>query len=370
MHVWLGVTGTLVLCGLAICRIHRRYLRIARAQLLHSAKRHAATLLAPSPGLLLALVLLADAAALSVVHTVWTFVLNGLYLTAGLASATVVPYLIGCGFAARESRRFAPRLAAKVRNAEVVGLSPRALERLQRADLLSEHDLYLLCRENGLTAVFHRERQEHALRLISLSQSVPLVRLLALLAWQPQVTPLDVTALLNSIVLYTCTVGLPMLGIAAAFKPRSPVTIAFNLLCALIALANVAFDLPHRLLELHGRASGTHGSRALSTAEAMQATADFVHEVGKRWLVDGRRSLMFSDGSSGEAVAESLLNLVFRLKEEQIFCLQRQSWTNEQLQLATRYTSSGASSEGVHLTRKLRRRQRALTAPQDAKVVV
>ena len=254
---------------------------------MHSAGRRLATLLAPSPALLLALVLLADAAALSVVHTVRMFVLNGLYLTAGLTSATVVPYLIGCSFAARESRRFAPRLAAKVRNAEVVGLSPRALERLQRAELLSEHDLYLLCRESGLTSVFNRERQEHALRVIRLSQSVPLVRLLVLLAWLPQVTPLDVSALLNSIVLYTCTVGLPMMGIAAALEPRSPVALALNLLCALLALANVVFDLPHRLLERHGRASDTHGSRALSTGEATQATADFVHEVGKRWLVDG-----------------------------------------------------------------------------------
>ena len=79
---------------------------------------------------------------------------------------------------------------------------------------------------------------------------------------------------------------------------------------------------------------------------------------------------MRSDASSRDAVAESLLNLVFRLKEEQICCLQRQAWTDEQLQLATRYTSSGASNEGRHLTRTLRQRQRVLTAPRDAKVVL
>ena len=52
---------------------------------------------------------------------------------------------------------------------------------------------------------------------------VPVLRPLAMLAWTPHASALDIAQLLNSLVLYTCTVGVPSIGMIAFFEEHRQV---------------------------------------------------------------------------------------------------------------------------------------------------
>ena len=191
----------------------------------------------PSLFKLLVLTMLADTTVLLTIGTTIHFQLTGVLIPTAITGTLSSIYLIGCLIAAFEARHFGKRFESKVRNAEIIGLHPVEVERIvsgldpldksqrivdgfnpnrRRPGLFSrlcgclwrilccgrrrgprvdhyavEYALFTLCRSRGLVGVFERERREHALRLMPLSRSLPFVRLLRLLSYQPEATPLD-----------------------------------------------------------------------------------------------------------------------------------------------------------------------------------
>lgn len=530
-QIWAALGGALALLLLACARAHRRQLRIVVAKLCHHLPRALAQLLAPSLLTHLALVVMADVAVLLLVLAIGDFLLADLHLPLVLSGGALLTYLCGCLIAAHEPRRFVARFEAKVRLAEVSGLSPldvcRVREGLQRrlrqprqprrgrreghpdgardgghaarlpdgassrrllgvdtsvaalvpptpgggtTQQLGSHRaprngllrrawawlrgpvgrtragcthraiecaLFRLCCERGLAHAFQRERALHAVRTMTLSQSIPGLRLLLLLSWQPRVTPLDVSGTLNALVLYSCTVGLPCLTIAVyvhtpyapaeyarfAYTPRFVGLLVCHALCGSLALASILLDLPQRLLVRHARRVDGDDTRALTSHEGMQAAAEYIRRVAEKALVLARNTCVAAPERAGAQLAipvagdvtggdltsaaaapssapastsaaasiaasaapgdsgpsadtragsledvlqeaeRSILTQLFALKQEQVFCMQRQLWTDEQLAQAAHASFFEAGAHALPRRRSVVAPRRVLAMP-------
>ena len=342
-------------------------LRLAVATGIHVANTR------PSLANLFALVFLADAAVLSVVLAVAALLPTGGYpkadlpprpqdyIHAALAAGTLGLYLIGCAIAAGEPGRFVRTFATKVRSGEISGLTPldlldleRDLGRIRthpaaRAPTLTpiraqenvsvshlsggrschrcpnrpseerafEYQLFLLCKRRGVIDTFQRERREHAARCVHLSQSVPFLRMLRLLSSQgPTVTALDIAAVLNSLVLYACAVGLPVCSILLAVSvhavvplsasPRLLSCIICNSLCCGLALMSICVDAPRRLLTHYARpVGGDISGGGIASAASADAAARYVDAVAERALLDARARARTAAAREAAAASEN-----------------------------------------------------------------
>ena len=350
----------------------------------------------PSLFKLLVLTMLADTTVLLTIGTTIHFQLTGVLIPTAITGTLSSIYLIGCLIAAFEARHFGKRFESKVRNAEIIGLHPVEVERIvsgldpldksqrivdgfnpnrRRPGLFSrlcgclwrilccgrkrgprvdhyavEYALFTLCRSRGLVGVFERERREHALRLMPLSRSLPFVRLLRLLSYQPEATPLDFSAALNSTVLYACTLALPTVALAAfSLSPLSDGTLyavvrdspmlapalAGNAIMAILAFFNIIFDIPRAMLKRHATPADGESSRDMTSARGLRATAEYVHRISTAKLLACKH-----EGRKGPKAEEEILEGMFELKAEQVGCLERQLWTDMQLARAAETVSS------------------------------
>ena len=191
----------------------------------------------PSVPLLVTLSLLADAAALSVLHSAFTNGRDGRLLPACLQVGTLALYLLGCAVAANEPRRFARRFASKVRNAEVMGVSPTEIERLLQgpARPLSIGSLFFAS-AGALRPCSSARGGSMRCAASGPLRSVPIVRPLAshVDTWCNAARHRPAP---DALVLYTCTVGVPSLGIVAVFEEQAALNVlVLNTLCAALAL--------------------------------------------------------------------------------------------------------------------------------------